>query len=733
VSELRLEGCTPEPLMAYLKALGVLRIVTEQAERGVCGRWRDGVFVLQSNLDREGLIHFFLEHYRPTPIIAPWAGGSGFFGADNRVALDAIVKSGSGRLTEFAALINQVRGTLMELRIKSKPSPEEKERLLRRYRRDMPDGFVDWMDTALVLQTAGQSFPPLLGTGGNDGRLDFTQNYIQRLISLGFGSDALVPGAAEWLRQTLYAEPARDMISAAVGQFDPGRAGGPNATMGMEGSALVNPWDFILMLEGALILAGAATRRLGVGQHDRASFPFTVRPSTVGYGSEAYAEEADSRGEIWLPLWQTQASLGELRLVFAEGRAETNGHQSRDAVDFARAASSLGTDRGIDAFVRYGFLRRSGKSFVATPLGTFPVRSHHATDLLREADPWLDSLRWSVSGDDVPTRFRTSRHRVETSIFDYCRYAHGEDDSSWFQPVISALGAAERELGIGDAPPDKRRVRKPFAGLSSEWLNAGDDGSREFRLARSLAFMTGGLNKTGPIRNYMEPVEWNKGAWWWSDRGGRVVWSGGDLARNLGAILIRRIMDAQKAGETPLPLASLFPTSLADVAAFASGQTDDQKLEELLWGLILVNSQGAARPRTYPDEAFVLPRAYALLKLTLLPGRLDYDGTVLRLNQTNGDEIPTGIAVKPEPAVLGRLRAGDVAEACAVAARRLRSSGFVPLASHLADGSRRDNEWSASSISPVRLLASLLFPISSQSVKHLADLVLRRPKVETPG
>ncbi len=403
--KLSLDGCTPEPLMGYLKSLGVLRIVAEQADDDVRGYWSDGVFVVESNLDRDGLIQFFLDEYRPTPIIAPWAGGSGFFGSDNRAALDAISKCESDRLAEFASLIIRVREMLTELRIKSKPSPEAKEELLRRYRREMPDKFVDWMDTALVLQAGGQSFPPLLGTGGNDGRLDFTQNYIQRIVSLGFADKGLVPQATNWLRQALLAEPARDLISAAVGQFDPGRAGGPNATMGMEGNALVNPWDFILMLEGALILAGAATRRLGVSQRDRAAFPFTVRPSAVGYGSEADTEEADSRGEIWLPLWHAQASLGEIRHVFAEGRAETDGRQSRDAIDFARAVSTLGTDRGIDAFVRYGFLRRSGKSFVAAPLGTFPVQTHLATDLLREADPWIDALRWSSSGDDVPAPF----------------------------------------------------------------------------------------------------------------------------------------------------------------------------------------------------------------------------------------------------------------------------------------------------------------------------------------
>jgi CRISPR-associated protein Csx17 len=101
-----LDGCTPEPLMGSLKALGVLRIVAEQADDGVRGGWSDGVFVLESNHDRIGLVDFFLEGYAPTPIIAPWAGGSGFFGADNRVALDMISGSESSRLTGFSHFLH---------------------------------------------------------------------------------------------------------------------------------------------------------------------------------------------------------------------------------------------------------------------------------------------------------------------------------------------------------------------------------------------------------------------------------------------------------------------------------------------------------------------------------------------------------------------------------------------------------------------------------------------------
>jgi hypothetical protein len=40
--ELILHGCTPEPLMSYLKALGILRLVAEQADPEARGAWRAG-------------------------------------------------------------------------------------------------------------------------------------------------------------------------------------------------------------------------------------------------------------------------------------------------------------------------------------------------------------------------------------------------------------------------------------------------------------------------------------------------------------------------------------------------------------------------------------------------------------------------------------------------------------------------------------------------------------------
>lgn len=91
---LELEGCAPVPLAGYLKALGVLRILGEQLARKqedgagsgaeVRGWWERERFMLWSPLDQEGLKSFFLDEYRPTPILAPWNGGSGFYKGKRR-------------------------------------------------------------------------------------------------------------------------------------------------------------------------------------------------------------------------------------------------------------------------------------------------------------------------------------------------------------------------------------------------------------------------------------------------------------------------------------------------------------------------------------------------------------------------------------------------------------------------------------------------------------------------
>jgi CRISPR-associated protein Csx17 len=407
--------------MAYLKALGVFRLVAEQADPAARAAWEGDTFVLYTSLSEAELLAFFQQRYTPTPIVAPWAGGSGFFEKDNKQAVEAISKSKSPRLAPYRQIITQVRSILKELKQTSKPQNEAKDRLLRRYRRELPDEFVAWMDSAIVLQNEGQKFPPILGSGGNDGRLDFTQNLMQRLVEIGFAGEALAPESKVWLRNALFGEPARDLMSAAVGQFDPGRAGGPNAGQGMEGISQVNPWEYVLMLEGALLMAGSVTRRLDAHAGEKGSFPFTVNMTAVGNGSLNPGE--DSRGEVWLPLWNNPAQLNEVRQVFAEGRAQIGKRQARNAVDFARAVAGLGVDRGLSGFARYGFLKRSGKAYLAVSLGGFDthVQAEH-TGLLVELDDWLDRFRRACAGDNAQPRFTAALRRLDEAVFAYCRF-----------------------------------------------------------------------------------------------------------------------------------------------------------------------------------------------------------------------------------------------------------------------------------------------------------------------
>jgi hypothetical protein len=53
---LTLAGCTPEPLMSYLKALGVFRLVAEQADSVARGMWKGDRFVLESSRQAADLL-----------------------------------------------------------------------------------------------------------------------------------------------------------------------------------------------------------------------------------------------------------------------------------------------------------------------------------------------------------------------------------------------------------------------------------------------------------------------------------------------------------------------------------------------------------------------------------------------------------------------------------------------------------------------------------------------------
>jgi len=716
--DVTLGGCAPEPLLAYLKGLGILRLVAAQSDGTARGYWRDDTFHLVSALDADALEQFFLDAYRPTPIISPWNSASGFTGdvtSTPRAIVRQFAQSIDPRLAVFRQTIEASQRIVDAARANA-DDKEGKADILRRCRNELPDEALLWLDAAVVLTGDGPRFPPLLGSGGNDGRLEFSVNYMYRLADVLpglFNASQESPKkrradpqdhlrSHDWLHAALFGGPYAPQAGKAVGQFNPGGVGGPNASMGFEADSLVNPWDLVLALEGTIFFATATARRFTTGSGTVAASPFTVRPSAVGYASAGANDEGSSkRGELWVPLWDRPTGSPELAYLFGEGRAAVGRRRAVTGVDFARAVASLGVDRGVSTFVRYGFLQRSGKAYLASPLGRLqagaaPVES---IDLIAEVDGLLEAWRRVADTGKVGSHAAAVRY-VEQVIFDLAA-RHGSDERRSLLAVLVALGRAERTFAEFAAAQRQRGESvqfRPLQGLSTAWLTRCEE-TVELRLAAALASLGHG-SPLGPLRQNLEHVRDANGRWAWADqKDTAVVWGGGALPINLARVLERRCLDARRHEVTPLPLDGRRVVGLFDVDAFLHGAVDEPLVADLTWALCGLKDMPSAP--TWRDEkrSATIPRVYALLKLLFWPGQV------------------RDVVVRDEPSLLPLLRAGRVAEAVAVATRRLRASGLTPSG----------DDYMVSPQVGGRLAATLLIPISSGALTHCTRLVLTAP------
>jgi len=687
VVDVLLTGCAPEPLAAYLKALAILRLVAEQADPDARGAWRPEGFLLTSKLDQDGLLEFFLDRYAPTPIIAPWNGGSGFHPKDNSKALDVLAGATSPRFAGYREAIRRARDVLAQLGLRDKPDKTTKETaVLPRLRSELDDATLEWLDAAIVLTGDGPKYPPLLGTGGNDGRLDFTNNQMQRLVQVLLCEDDRERARSQlWLASAVMGSPATDLQSGAIGQFHPAAAGGANAGPGFSREALANPWDYIFMLEGALLFAAAATKRLEGTANAGMAYPFMVASTGSGYASASATDTQGTRNELWLPIWTSPSTIRELRLLLSEGRAKVGERSARTGVDFAVALSSLGVDRGIASFIRYGFHARNGLAYFATPLGRMTVKRRKGVDLLAPLDQWLQQFRWKGMGEKSPASIRRAGRNLEESIVDLCSgRTQGPLD------VLMALGALDQALSVS-----RKHEVAPIPPLSKAWLARCDDGSQEFELACSLA-------STG-IRERMVRVRWNKHWAWQEPDDGRTVWGGGSLVDNLIAALRREDVESVRS-PTPTVGSHRIEPSFSALQAFLQGDTDDDKLARILQGLAIVDFRTDAPSRRH--QATDRPRMSACFPLLALAhSRLPFPD--IKLPRT--------------PALVARIAAGDAGAATALAVRRLRGAGLMPRVDRVVEP-----RWRAR-----RVAAALMFPLGEAALARLAQRALQ-PRTSAP-
>ena len=710
-----LAGCSPTPLANYLKALGILRLVSEQADSAARGAWRDESFVLATTLSGKELADFFLTRYAPTPLVSPWNSGSGFLKNDNKVAplLRRFEASPLLRLASYQRGAKAARAlcdALSDAKQAEVAVKEEAKKIKDKRARDAfranPDYIaregeakrrlahlresfrpecrlhwrgqeLEWLNAAMIIgfDEKGKlkaKFPSLLGTGGNDGNLDFTDNFRQRFAELFDIDHADTPVALktrDLLAHALSGLPAVGAGGSAIGQFAPGSAGGANSTNGLDGNPSVNPWDFILFMEGTVLFGSAASRRLNASAAVE-SAPFSLRAQHAGHLSSSAGDKA-ARGEQWMPLWAQFASLGEIRSLLSEGRAQLGRSATREPLDMARAVARLGVARGVSAFVRYAYMERNGQSNFAVPLGCWRVLAQPRQDLFADLDTYLVRLHRAAREDHAAGALVAAAKQL--------------DDALLAATTAAALPRAWQNILLALADLDALAASGTFGhvapALCPEWIPAADDGSPEFRLALSLA------NQYG-IRHHFLPLN-RFGSFDKNDRSS-VVCFGRNLVADLVAFVDRRLVDASRSAFRALdqtPVKQNFCVRLADLDDFLAGRLDLVRLLRLSRGLMALDARELKNSTAtiathgafsgYPGDAF------ALFRFCLPPRHWRID-----------------IPVRAD--IYRRLASGDMSAASRLAFQHLRAHGISP-AIQVCTGDAR------------LLAASLAFPLSTAS------------------
>lgn len=716
--ELRLDGCRATPLAGYLKALGLVRVAARQFDPAVRARWDGETLVVQTERAEDELVDWLLDGYAPTPVVSPWNGGSGFFPRDNTRALDAIMASSDSRLAPFRATVMTARATLDALGVAAKPEDRgTKLAIVRELQARLPDDALDWLEVAVVLRGANSvSYPPLLGSGGNDGRFDVSNNYAQAVVTV-LGDDRSRERSATLLRAALR-RAAVPLVAQSLAHFQ--RDASPVNSPTGESDGLSNPWDLVLAVEGALVMIAGAARRNGTFSDAAIVAPFTVRATASGYGTAVAGEKG--RAELWLPLWSRWMGLAELETLMREGRAQVGRRQARTGLDVLRACALLGVDRSIGAFVRYALLERAGQATLAVPVGRHSVTQLPSVAALDTIQPWLDAL------DDYAPSSPQAHRRAIQHLKD-CAFAFAATGTAAGAcAVIEAMGEVETTLTAGNVGATRPQLR-PLAGVpANAWLELADDGSAEFAVAASLASLRDPVESSDGLpamRDYLHGTG--------RDRNGRpayvqttrsLVLRRTATPARLAALHRRRHLDAERArptGDLRFPFGFACPLPIA--GAFASGQLDAARIGRLLAGLALFDYDWHATPAFKASVPAVPVPAFDLLALA-------WAGTG---TSATAEDEPRDAAASRVPAVrlaprrdwAAQLAAGKTAPVVRDALLRLRMAELPPLL----DG----DDVSVADLDAELLSAALLLPIAPKDRRAVARRLCRPDTKEAEG
>lgn len=457
----------------------------------------------------------------------------------------------------------------------------------------------------------------------------------------------------------------------------------------------VSPWSYLLAIEGAFLLVGDVSRRLGAKARPYAVFPFVcdpAQPTTTG-------EAGMLRGEFWAPLWENPATLAEVRHLLRRGMARIGGRSAHAPAEFAVAALAAGTDAGVAEFVRFELRHTTTTDYCreAIPretvsVGREPAAGHLLTDLVN----WVGALR--RHDDNRERQFRGLCGPVEAAVIRVGEAVGRPDEPEQWRRLLLELSRQQARIDRNKAFREKL---PPVPRLKPGWFErAWPAGSfpDEVALARSVASVGAGTPSPLVVNVFGVQGEGRKGFNFApGERPARVVWDEGQPTRVLGQILQRRLIDAEP-GE-PLPVGGRCKAPLGAVERLLIGDLDTGVIADWVPALALIDWDGV---RVAPSAS--RPRS---------AGELLLWGLFRPIFHENPHRLFDWLPDDPKPALARRILhlilAGNMDEAIRAAKGHYRAAGrrIVDVPTAVTSGDDL----------PARLAAALLIPVADRVIQ----------------
>lgn len=610
---IRLPGLNLDSLGDYLAALGLLAILGRKWP-GVRGCWRDETFLVMGGPTDLGELETFV-------------GGVG----------EALEWSTYEKTWEAAQKADTKAQSARTTNLWRSRDAEEAE-----------------LSMAQAHIATGQklNFNPLLGTGGNAGKRDFTKGWDRAAAFVEKpprGTSRADLNAD--LHAFLTAQPCRCLsdfnaacwFSAANKVYNSG-----TSRPFREGQ--LTPWAMLFACEAFALFRGSASRRLGAGRRATGTFPFVVAASAPASDGET----GRNTGEVWLPVWERPMAMPEIEAVFARGRAEVNGKGAITAAAFAAAILQRGVDAGLVEFRRFSLLRTTSEN-------TFESRLTSVISLRAKRNPARAEASGVVIGlrDALPADYKKGqrwiyvglRGPIDRALTDYAASESATDALA----VVDAMAAS---LQKADRNRNHRAENIWFRPLPGAWLKdlCQNGITPELRIGLAVA----SLKHVGTVETvlpYWLGVTRTKAGWSMPENCPfRRVWAPTTLQKNLCSVVLRRLTDMKEADARP-PFSGTLSAPLADIAALMRGELDDREVERWIQRFSLfqfdqsANTEGRSILRAAKER---FPAAADIAVLALLKPLFEVELFEEFMRETPGAKPPRCARVARIAALLSR-------------------------------------------------------------------------------